>query len=664
MLEYPGPDTIRILVTSDNHVGYNENDPIAGDDAWKTFAEIMSVAREQNVDMVLQGGDLFHANKPSKKALYHVMKCLRLNCMGDKPCELELLSDPSMVFKYDEFTDVNYEDPNMNVSIPVFGISGNHDDASGDELLSPMDILQISGLVNHFGKVMESDNIEITPLLFQKGNTKLALYGLASVRDERLFRTFKEGKVKFNVPAVRDGEWFSIMCLHQNHTGHTNTAFLPEQFLPDFLDLVVWGHEHECIPHLVHNPSKGFDVLQPGSSVATSLCDAESKEKQVFILEIETGKQPNLKGIPLKTARRFIMRDVSLKVIPGLKPHDRESITKFLLREVQGMINEARGEDTSNEVERLEEIIPSSELPFIRLRVDYSAKDEQGLDYQVENARRFSNRFVGKVANTNNVIQLYKRKKPAAKKALNHTDIDTLNENRDGDVGVQVMVQNLLKSMNLSLLPELGLNEAIGRFVEKDEKTALKDYIDKEIENEVKLLIANQQLGNVDDIHDIKRLVKDVRSLNTVETNTRDYGQHENAAASYTNRALADTRGHTKDKTPPTDTPSSTVRSKRVTANRGPKSRNTNNTTALSVEVIESDDDENYRGNDEEPQESIRDQGRREVDTMDPPETDENCINKATSTRKRQTQVRKKGARTPKTDLLNNLLASKRSGQH
>ena len=151
-MDYPDPDTIRILITTDNHVGYNENDPITGDDSWKTFHEVMMLAKNNNVDMVVQSGDLFHVNKPSKKSLYQVLKTLRLCCMGDKPCELELLSDPSQVFHYDEFTNVNYEDPNFNISIPVFGISGNHDDASGDSLLCPMDILHATGLINHFGK--------------------------------------------------------------------------------------------------------------------------------------------------------------------------------------------------------------------------------------------------------------------------------------------------------------------------------------------------------------------------------------------------------------------------------------------------------------------------------------------------------------------------------
>lgn len=240
----PDNDTIRILLTTDNHVGYNEKDPIRGDDSWKTFEEIMWLARERNVDMVLQAGDLFHINKPSKKSLFHVMRILRSTCYGDKPFELELLSDPSLAMDNRGFNHPNYEDPNINVSIPVFGISGNHDDATGDELISPMDILSMSGLFNHFGRVIQNDKIDIYPLLFQKGATKFALYGMASVRDERLFRTFRDGNVSFKKPAVARDEWFNLMCVHQNHVAHNFTSYLPETFLPGFLDLVLWGHEH------------------------------------------------------------------------------------------------------------------------------------------------------------------------------------------------------------------------------------------------------------------------------------------------------------------------------------------------------------------------------------------------------------------------------------
>ena len=42
-------DTIRILVATDNHVGYGERDPIRKDDSWKSFDEILQLARKQDV---------------------------------------------------------------------------------------------------------------------------------------------------------------------------------------------------------------------------------------------------------------------------------------------------------------------------------------------------------------------------------------------------------------------------------------------------------------------------------------------------------------------------------------------------------------------------------------------------------------------------------------
>ena len=92
-------DTIRILVATDSHVGYNERDPIRGDDSWKSFHEVMCLAKEQDVDMVLLAGDLFHDNKPSRKSMYQVMRSLRMNCYGERPCELEMLSDGSENFQ-------------------------------------------------------------------------------------------------------------------------------------------------------------------------------------------------------------------------------------------------------------------------------------------------------------------------------------------------------------------------------------------------------------------------------------------------------------------------------------------------------------------------------------------------------------------------------------
>ncbi|GAV26937.1 hypothetical protein PMKS-000398 [Pichia membranifaciens] len=136
-----------------------ENDQIRGDDSWRTFAEILDIAREQDVDMIVQGGDLFHVNAPSKKSYYHVMRALREHCWCDKPIEYKLVSDPSDAMATKHFMYPAEYDSNVNVGMPLYAISGNHDDATGEELLSPLDILSVAGLLNHYGRVIDNEQI-------------------------------------------------------------------------------------------------------------------------------------------------------------------------------------------------------------------------------------------------------------------------------------------------------------------------------------------------------------------------------------------------------------------------------------------------------------------------------------------------------------------------
>ena len=71
-------------------------------------------------------------------------------------------------------------------------------------------------MLNHFGKAKSCDNIEISPLLLKKGTTKLALYGLGAIRDERLHKTFCLKKVKMLRPRENTDTWLNIFVLHQN----------------------------------------------------------------------------------------------------------------------------------------------------------------------------------------------------------------------------------------------------------------------------------------------------------------------------------------------------------------------------------------------------------------------------------------------------------------
>jgi len=203
---------------------------------------------------------------------------------------------------------------------------------------------------------------------------------------------------------------------------YTESGYLPENFIPDFVDLIVWGHEHECLIDPRWNPEMSFNVMQPGSSVATSLMPGEAVPKHVAVLDI-TGRDYEQKNIRLKTVRPFVMREVILQDLRGMKAlakkeNNRSEITNHLQGIVEELIEEAKS--SWLETQGLEEGDSEAEipLPLIRLRVEYSAPD--GGKYDLENPQRFSNRFVGRVANVNDVVQFHRKKTAATRKCSQH----------------------------------------------------------------------------------------------------------------------------------------------------------------------------------------------------------------------------------------------------
>lgn len=129
------------------------------------------------------------------------------------------MSDPEEIFSHCDRKLVNYEDPNLNVGVPVFSINGNHDDPSiinnlqkkiyflpeltlinknifpGYGAVGSIDVLSATGLINYFGKWTDATQVTIPPLLLRKGLTTVALYGLSYMNDQRLSRLMRADKV-------------------------------------------------------------------------------------------------------------------------------------------------------------------------------------------------------------------------------------------------------------------------------------------------------------------------------------------------------------------------------------------------------------------------------------------------------------------------------------
>ncbi|KAH8601434.1 Metallo-dependent phosphatase-like protein [Bisporella sp. PMI_857] len=506
-----GPDTIKILIATDSHVGYEERDPVRKDDSWRSFDEVLRLARSEDVDMVLLAGDLFHENQPSRKAMYQVMKSLRENCLGDKPCELEMLSDPSDVLNGDQ---VNYESLDINVAIPVFSIHGNHDDPTGEGNYCALDLLQVSGLLNYIGRMPESDNIEIKPVLLQKGQTKLALYGMSNVRDERLYRTFKDGKVKFYTPGVQPKDWYNIMAVHQNHHAHTETGYLPENFLPEFMDLIVWGHEHECLIDPRFNDEMQFHVMQPGSSVATSLVAGEAVAKHVAIAYV-TGRTLETENIRIKSVRPFITRDIVLAEDKRFKKladdqDNRPKITAGLIDIVNELIEEAVQEWEA--IQDPDDMPDETPLPLVRLRVDYAAPEEGG-KFDCENPQRFSNRFLGKVANVNDVVHFHmKRKASKMKKVAADLPAESVLAAMaaQDNVKVEKLVREYLAATSLKILPQTAFGDAVDLFVVKDDKHAMEQFVNDSLNTQVREMMKLGQ-DDEDDDEDLDPIMEQLR---------------------------------------------------------------------------------------------------------------------------------------------------------
>jgi len=502
----PDGQTFRIMISTDNHLGYLETDPIRGDDSFVSFREMLQHARANQVDFVLLGGDLFHDNKPSRQTLCRTVNILRQFAFGENPITFEIISDQAKNFPTTK--TVNYEDPNFNVALPVFSIHGNHDDPSGAGAYSTMDLLHSCSLLNYFGKIDRVDQIVNYPILMTKGDSKLALYGMGSVRDERLHRTFEADGVQWAKPQQEPAGWFNLAVVHQNRTRHTQTQrdYLPEKFLPSWLDMVIWGHEHECCADPVESVEGQYFVLQPGSSVATSLSGGESVEKKVVIMEIQRDQYRTV-PVPLYTTRPFVMADV--KLADELDPLDAvtpQHIEDFLTERLFQLIANAKRDPRYRNPDR-------PELPLVRLRVDHTGFP------RISNINKFGQKFVGKVANPEELLLFSKQKAQATKGGKNvvsKSDEKQLDAFLHADRGDKIppiheLVRLLIRQQGtLNVLTESKMAEFVDDYVNRKDLDSIADGVAKSIKQMAGSMKAEPTLADSDDIKldDVDRLIR------------------------------------------------------------------------------------------------------------------------------------------------------------
>ncbi|CDW75302.1 dna repair exonuclease [Stylonychia lemnae] len=368
-------DVFKILITTDNHLGFRENDPIVGNDSFFSFNETLQI--------------------------YRTSKIFNKYVLGKQQVKFETY----------QYNRANYLNQSLSIKLPIFSIHGNHDDPSGLEFFSSLDMVSANNYVNYFGKVKNIEQIEVQPILFTKGDSKIALYGIGHMKDERLNMAFENKTIKFKRPNQDKDKWFNILVLHQNKykgvaLGASKRCSIMENIIPQFFDLVIWAHEHESIPQVYECTETGVHFLQPGSTVITSLCEAETKPKHCFILKIKQSAF-TCKPIKLRCVRNIIFRTQELR-LTGLDPRRPQLIENFIKQSIDKMIEISEREklqqtqDLQNYHYDVAKIPKELDLPYIRLKIEYSG-------YMVVKSRDLNHYFEGKIANIKDYLQFFKR---------------------------------------------------------------------------------------------------------------------------------------------------------------------------------------------------------------------------------------------------------------
>ncbi|KAI3441568.1 Mre11_DNA_bind domain-containing protein [Psidium guajava] len=299
-------------------------------------------------------------------------------------------------------------------------------------------------------------------------------------------------------------DWFNILVLHQNRVKTNPKNAINEHFLPRFLDFIVWGHEHECIVDPQEVPGMGFHITQPGSSIATSLIDGESKPKHVLLLEIK-GNQYRPTKIPLTSIRPFEyaevpqcdffylqklhvnyimgMVQVVLKDVTDIDPNDQNSILEHLDKVVRNLVEKSKkqGANTSE-----------LKLPLIRIKVDYSG-------FMTINPQRFGQKYVGKVANPQDILIFSKASRKGRSESAKFDDSERLRPEELNQQNIEALVAE--NNLKMEILPVNDLDKALHEFVNKDDKMAFYSCVQLNLEETREKIARDSDTLNCEEEH-------------------------------------------------------------------------------------------------------------------------------------------------------------------
>lgn len=262
---------MKILHTSDLHLGKRVNEYSMLEEQEFILNQIMDIARKEQPDAIMLAGDIYDKSIPSAEA----------------------------VTLFDEFL-VKL----ARLGKDIFIISGNHDSAERISFASR--IMEASRI--HIAPVY---NGEIHPIVLKEGDTETAFYLLPFIKPSLVLHYAKEGtEIKTYDEAMR----YVISQMEIDHT--RRNLLVTHQFITnaersDSEDFVVGGldnidasafgeFDYVALGHLHRPQSCGRETIRYSGSPLKYSFSEVNDEKSLSLVEIQSNEEPVITTHPLK----------------------------------------------------------------------------------------------------------------------------------------------------------------------------------------------------------------------------------------------------------------------------------------------------------------------------------------------------------------------------
>lgn len=303
---------VKILHTSDWHVGRRIRGRDRSDEHRDVLAEIVDVASDHEVDLALIAGDVFDTSSPAAGAEEIVWRSLL------------------------ELSEV----------APVLVVAGNHDSAQRLDAVAPLLRMGRISVVGapakpESGGVLDLPDLDVRaamlPFVSQRGIVKVA--DMMSADPDQHAGAYQDrlARVVDALTADMGDSTVNILVSHLTVYGaetgggerkaHIFGYAVPANVFPGHMSYVALGHLHrqQKIPH-------AGQVWYSGSPLQLDFGEVEDR-KGVLLVEAEPGHPAKVTTIPLTSGRRLMTIKGTLDEVAARAGQVSDAYVKVILRE-------------------------------------------------------------------------------------------------------------------------------------------------------------------------------------------------------------------------------------------------------------------------------------------------------------------------------------------